>query len=89
MVMEMTLSKTRDRLTSLHNTLERDVDTTIAITVRGKKTMALMHWDLYESLAETLEILGDQDLMGRLRKSLQEAKEGRLIPLDELERKYG
>ena len=39
---------------------------------------------MYEAIAETFEILEDEDLMGQLRRSIREAKEGRTRPLAEL-----
>ena len=38
---------------------------------------------MYEAIAETFEILEDEELMGQLR-SIREAKEGRTRPLAEL-----
>lgn len=35
---------------------------------------------IYESTIETLEIMGDEDLMASLRQSIQEMKEGKTIP---------
>lgn len=40
--------------------------------------------DRLESLEETLDILGDEELMASLRLSQQEAAEGKLIPLEEV-----
>ncbi|MBM3942123.1 MAG: type II toxin-antitoxin system Phd/YefM family antitoxin [SAR202 cluster bacterium] len=51
----------------------------MALTQRGKPVMALMAWDLYQSIVETLDILGDPDMMVALRQSIQEATEGKVI----------
>jgi PHD/YefM family antitoxin component YafN of YafNO toxin-antitoxin module len=56
----------------------------VAITRRGKPVLAIMPWDLYDGLVETLEILGDEGLMAALRKSLREMESGKLVPLDEV-----
>ena len=40
--------------------------------------------DRLESLEETLDILGDEELMASLRLSEQEAAEGKLTPLEEV-----
>ncbi len=37
----------------------------------------------YESLVETLEILGDEELMVALRQSIQEAESGKGIPWEQ------
>jgi antitoxin YefM len=52
----------------------------IALTRRGKPVMALMSWDLYQSILETLEIMGDPDLMSALRQSIKEVGEGKVTP---------
>ncbi len=45
--------------------------------------MAIMPWELYEAIEETLEILGDEALMMQLRESIEELKAGQLIPWEE------
>ena len=45
-----------------------------------------MPWDLYESIVETLEILGDQNLMAALRKGIKDIEEGRTYSMDEIEK---
>jgi PHD/YefM family antitoxin component YafN of YafNO toxin-antitoxin module len=82
MVKEMSISETRTRLTVLHKDMKQE--DTIAITNRGKKVLALMPWGVYESIAETLEILADPELYQLLRQSIKEAEEGKLIPFDEV-----
>ena len=61
-----------------------DTSDAIAITRRGKPVLAVLPWDLYDSLVETLEILGDEDLMAALRRSIKEMESGELIPWDEV-----
>ncbi len=56
----------------------------IAITRRGKPVLAVLPWDLYDSLVETLEILGDEDLMAALRQSIKEMEREELISWDEV-----
>lgn len=55
----------------------------VAITRRGKPVLAVLPWDLYDSLVETLEILSDEDLMAALRQSIKEMESEELIPWDE------
>lgn len=56
----------------------------VAITRRGKPVLAVLPWDLYDSLVETLEILGDEDLMAALRQSIKEMESEELIPWGEV-----
>jgi PHD/YefM family antitoxin component YafN of YafNO toxin-antitoxin module len=58
----------------------------ITVTKRGKPVLALLPWELYESLTETLDILGDEALMLSLRQSLKEARAGRTISWEKVKR---
>ena len=79
----MPMIEARQKLTSLPETFAENPDLdTVAITRRGQPVLAVMPWDLYEALVETLEVLGDENLMRELRQSLREAEEGQLIPWD-------
>jgi PHD/YefM family antitoxin component YafN of YafNO toxin-antitoxin module len=77
----MPMIEARQKLTSLPETFAEDPDLdAVTITRRGQPVLAVMPWELYEALVETLEVLGDEDLMRELRQSLREAEEGQLIP---------
>jgi antitoxin YefM len=79
----MPIIEARQKLTTLPETFAEDPDLdAVAITRRGQPVLAVMPWELYEALVETLDILGDEDLMRELRHSLREAEEGQLIPWD-------
>jgi len=39
--------------------------------------MAVMSWELYEGVLETLEVLSDPKLMNHLKKGMDDAKAGR------------
>jgi antitoxin YefM len=88
MVKDIPITTARHALTSLPEQLEQDPGT-IAITRRGKPVLAVMPWDLYESLMETLEILGDPELMTALRQSIKDAEAGKGIPWEEAKRELG
>jgi PHD/YefM family antitoxin component YafN of YafNO toxin-antitoxin module len=79
----MPIIEARQKLTTLPETFAEDPDLdAVAITRRGQPVLAVMPWELYEALVETLDILGHEDLMRELRHSLREAEEGQLIPWD-------
>jgi antitoxin YefM len=61
----------------------------LAITQQGKPVLAVMTWDLYESLIETLEILGDPEMMNTLRQSIHEIQEGKTVSLAEVKLELG
>ena len=84
MLKTMKITDTRQRLTSLHEDLRSNE--TIAVTNRGEKILAIMRWEKYEAIRETLIILGDPRLMKKLRQSIREAAAGKLIAIEEVER---
>ena len=53
------------------------------MTRRGKPVLAVMPWELYEALIETLEILGDEELLAALRQGIKEAEAGEGIPWEQ------
>jgi PHD/YefM family antitoxin component YafN of YafNO toxin-antitoxin module len=85
----MPIIEARQKLTTLPETFAEDPDLdTVAITRRGQPVLAVMPWELYEALVETLDILSDEDLMRELRQSLREAEEGQLIPWDIMKEEF-
>jgi len=78
---EIPIGKARDELTRLPEQLA-EKPATIAVTRRGKPVLAVMHWQFYESIIETLEIMGDEELMSSLRQAIREVAEGKTIPWD-------
>jgi antitoxin YefM len=76
---EITTVDARRELTRLPEKLEA-WPTTMAVTRRGKPVLAIMSWEDYESILESLEILSDEESLERLRSSIKEVKEGKQIP---------
>jgi len=86
----MPIIEARRKLTSLPEQFEQEADLeVVAVTRRGKPVLAVMPWEFYESLTETLEIIGDEDLMLQLRRSVKELEAGKAIPWDEAKREKG
>lgn len=82
--MEDTLSivEAREQLTRLPEQFERELEThrnisAIKVTRHNKPVLAILPWEFYESIVETLEILGDEEQMADLRQSIQDAAEGK------------
>lgn len=77
MLRDITITEARQEITSLPEKFAQNPGA-VAVTRRGERVLAVMPWELYESLVETLEILGDEELMGALRQGIQEleAEEG-------------
>ena len=57
----------------------------MVVTRRRKPVLAILPWELYEGLLETLEIMADPELMAELRKSLEQADRGETIPWEQIE----
>ena len=55
-----------------------------ALTRHGKPVLAVMPWGLYETIMETMEIMGDAEMMAALRESIEDVREGNLVPLDQV-----
>jgi len=85
MVKDMTISDARKRLTSL----DLNQEETIAVTSRGRRVYALMTWDLYESLSETIDIMSDPEFIEQLHRSMREADNGELISHEEIVQELG
>ena len=81
MVKQMSISETRKRITSLENDLS--YEDTISVTNHGKEVFALIRWDTYESIAETLEILSDEEMYSELKIGIQQAKNNELVDFEE------
>ena len=81
----LSIIEARKKLTNIPELFEQEADLgVVAITRRGRPVMAIMPWELYEALEETLEILGDEALMMQLRESIEELKAGQFIPWEEI-----
>jgi antitoxin YefM len=88
MIRDIPITTARHEITSLPERLEKDPGA-VAITRRGKPVLAVMPWELYEALMETLEILGDVDLTNALRQSIKEVEAGKGIPWEDAKRTLG
>jgi prevent-host-death family protein len=57
----------------------------VEVTKNGRRAAVLMSADDYDSLMETLDILGDAEAMAAIRESEADIVAGRLYSLDEVE----
>ncbi|MBF8266759.1 MAG: putative prevent-host-death family protein [Dehalococcoidia bacterium] len=79
---EITIVDARRLLTKLPERLGSH-PATVAVTRRGKPVLAIMAWEDYEAILETLEILSDEEAVEKLRRSIQEVRESKTIPWEE------
>jgi antitoxin YefM len=85
---ELTTVDARRELTKLPEKLESE-PATVAVTRRGKPVLAIMTWEDYQAILETLEILGDNGAVEQLHRSIQDAKEGKTVPWKEAKARLG
>ena len=76
----MSISETRKRITSLED--ELSFDDTITVTNHGKEVLALLRWDTYESIAETLDIISDEQLYKDLKIGINQLANNELVDFD-------
>ncbi len=76
---QLTISEARKALLDLPEKLARTSERAVTITRRGQPVLAILPWEFYESLVETLEILGDPTMVAALRESLDDLEHGRVI----------
>lgn len=84
-LINMSMSEARSELTAMPELLEKE-HSAAAITRRGKPVLALMPWDLYESIMETLEILGDETMTAALHKGIEELAAGKGVSWEKAKR---
>ncbi|MBI3961933.1 MAG: type II toxin-antitoxin system Phd/YefM family antitoxin [Deinococcus sp.] len=88
MLKEIPITAARHELTSLPERLAKEPGA-VAVTRRGKPVLAIMPWELYESIVETLEIMGDPELMAAIRQGIKDIEEGKTIPWETVKAELG
>ena len=85
---EIPITEVRSQLTSLSNRLAKRPQA-VAVTRRGKPVLAILPWDLYETLTETMEIMADEESLLALRQGIREIERGKAIHWDRAKKKLG
>ena len=75
MIKHMPITEARKEINNLP--LSLDKEDTISVTNRGKEVLAILPWETYEAITETLEIMSDPDMMNALKQSIAEYKSGK------------
>lgn len=90
MTKNLPITEARYELPNLPEEFNRDPHVgAVAVTRRGKPVLAVMPWERYESIVETLEIMGDIELMAALKRSIQEMKAGKTYGIEEVKKELG
>ncbi len=61
----------------------------LAVTRRNKEVMAVMSWELYEGLLETIEVLSDPELIKHLKMAIDDVDAGRTRSLSDAYERLG
>ncbi len=59
----------------------------VTITVEGRSPLVIMSQEEFEGWQETLEIMSDPELVKAIREGTEDMLAGRVVPLEELEKK--
>ncbi len=86
---DITLTEARNGLLRLAEEVRREPSHVVGVVKRGRKVMTLMSAELYEALVETLDVLGEEEALPRLRKALKEIEDGRGIPWKTARKRLG
>ena len=86
---QLTISAARKALLDLPEKLERGPERAVSITRRGRPVLAVMPWEFYESIVETLDVLSDPEMASVLRDSLDDLQHGRLVSNEEAKTRLG
>jgi prevent-host-death family protein len=76
-------------LLNLPEQLARTPERAVTITRRGRPVLAILPWEFYESIIETLDILGDPEMVKALGESLEDLKRGRVVSNAEAKKRLG
>ena len=87
MTITLPIAQARSKLTQLPKELHGQ--DTVEITSKGKPVLAVIPWELYESIIETLEILGDEELSNAVRRGIKDYKLKKTVPWEDAKRKLG
>jgi|SRR5579863_69158 len=91
----MSISEVQDKFPHLPGQFGLDPKA-ITITRDGKPVMAILPYDVYqslleklESLQETLEIMQDEELMASLREGIEAMERGETVAWEDVQRELG
>jgi len=84
------MAEARKQLPKLADALEKHPEIgAVKITRHGKPVLAVLSWDLYESVVETMEIMSDPELMAAFRQGVKDMAQGKAIALEQFKREHG
>ena len=85
----VTLTEARNQLLRIAEEFEKKPETIVEVLKRGKPVMTMISSELYASLMETIDILGEEDTAMKLRQALKEIEKGKSIPWETAKKRLG
>lgn len=76
-------------LTKIAKTLNENPKSVVHAEIDGEQPLAIMPWGDYESLVETLEILGDSEAMDGIRRADAQIEAGEGRPFEDAAAEFG
>lgn len=91
MVRSMSIREARENLTRLPDQFEEatGAGAVVQVTRHNKPVLAILPWERYESLVETLDLLDDADFHAALRQSIAELVAGETISWEQVQKELG
>jgi antitoxin YefM len=86
----LAMVEARKRLTNLPEELAKHPEIgALTITRRGKPVLAVMSWELYESVTETLDIMSDPEMLAAFRRGVRDLQQGNTYPWEQVKKELG
>ena len=85
---QMNIAEARKKITKLETEFT-DEEKIISVTKHNKPILAVMPWDFYETIMETLEVIKDKELMLQLKNSVIQIKDGKTIGWEKAKKELG
>ena len=76
-------------LTEIAKTLSENPESVVHAEIDGERPLAILAWDDYEALVETLEILDDPETMDALRRANAQIEAGEGRPFEDVAAELG
>ncbi len=81
MTRTLSMAEARNKLTQLPDEFAQDAEAgAVTVTRHGRAVLAIMPFELYDSIVETLDVMSDPELVNALRQSIREVAQGETIP---------
>lgn len=77
MIATLSMAEARAQFTQILGQFEKEPELVVQVTRHGRPVMAVLSWERYESLIETLAVMSDPALMAAIRASERDIANGR------------